>query len=54
MDVTFSAPAVSKQPCLLVSDFDGTMTRHDFYRLAVRSLLPADLPDYWARYRAGR
>jgi 2-hydroxy-3-keto-5-methylthiopentenyl-1-phosphate phosphatase len=38
---------------LLVSDFDGTMTRHDFYKLAVQSLLPADMPDYWARYRAG-
>ncbi len=38
---------------LLVSDFDGTITRHDFYKLAVQSLLPADMPDYWARYRAG-
>jgi 2,3-diketo-5-methylthio-1-phosphopentane phosphatase len=39
---------------LLVSDFDGTMTRHDFYKLAARSLLPPDMPDYWARYRAGQ
>jgi 2,3-diketo-5-methylthio-1-phosphopentane phosphatase len=39
---------------LLVTDFDGTMTRHDFYKLAVESLLPADLPDYWAAYRARR
>jgi HAD superfamily phosphoserine phosphatase-like hydrolase len=39
---------------LLVTDFDGTMTRHDFYRLAAESLLPADLPDYWAAYRARR
>ncbi len=38
---------------VLVSDFDGTMTRHDFYKLAIESLLPADLPDYWADYRAG-
>lgn len=38
---------------VLVSDFDGTMTRHDFYELAVDSLLPADVPDYWAQYRAG-
>ena len=39
---------------LLVTDFDGTMTRHDFYRLAALSLLPANLPDYWALYRAKR
>ena len=32
---------------LLVTDFDGTMTRHDFYMLAARSLLPPDMPDYW-------
>jgi 2-hydroxy-3-keto-5-methylthiopentenyl-1-phosphate phosphatase len=39
---------------LLVTDFDGTITRHDFYKLAAESLLPADLPDYWAAYRARR
>jgi 2,3-diketo-5-methylthio-1-phosphopentane phosphatase len=38
---------------VLVSDFDGTMTRHDFYRLAIEKLLPQGTPDYWARYRAG-
>jgi 2,3-diketo-5-methylthio-1-phosphopentane phosphatase len=38
---------------VLVSDFDGTMTRHDFYQLAIASLLPAQTPDYWAMYRAG-
>jgi len=38
---------------VLVSDFDGTMTRHDFYELAVATLVPPDTPDYWARYRAG-
>ena len=38
---------------LLVSDFDGTVTRHDFYKLAVQSLLPPEMPDYWGRYRAG-
>jgi 2,3-diketo-5-methylthio-1-phosphopentane phosphatase len=37
----------------LVSDFDGTMTRRDFYRLVVESLLPPDTPDYWGQYRAG-
>lgn len=38
---------------ILVSDFDGTMTRHDFYKLVIESLLPPDTPDYWAEYRAG-
>jgi 2,3-diketo-5-methylthio-1-phosphopentane phosphatase len=38
---------------VLVSDFDGTMTRHDFYQLAIASLVPADTPDFWAEYRAG-
>jgi 2-hydroxy-3-keto-5-methylthiopentenyl-1-phosphate phosphatase len=44
----------AERASLLVTDFDGTMTRHDFYRLAAGSLLPPDLPDYWAEYRAGR
>jgi 2,3-diketo-5-methylthio-1-phosphopentane phosphatase len=38
---------------VLVSDFDGTMTRHDFYKLAVERLLPPDVPDHWAAYRDG-
>jgi 2-hydroxy-3-keto-5-methylthiopentenyl-1-phosphate phosphatase len=38
----------------LVTDFDGTLTQRDFYRLAVERLVPADLPDHWADYRAGR
>lgn len=38
---------------VLVSDFDGTMTRHDFYKLALDELLPPDVPDQWAAYRAG-
>jgi 2-hydroxy-3-keto-5-methylthiopentenyl-1-phosphate phosphatase len=38
---------------VLVSDFDGTMTRYDFYKLVVECLLPPETPDYWARYRAG-
>lgn len=39
---------------LLVTDFDGTLTDRDFYRLVVDRLVPADLPDHWAAYRAGR
>ena len=30
------------------------MTREDFYQLAVKHLLPPDVPDYWVDYRAGR
>ncbi len=39
---------------VLVSDFDGTMTRRDFFKLAIQQLLPADGPDFWSEYRAGR
>ncbi len=38
----------------LVSDFDGTLTRHDFFRLALERLTPPEVPDYWLDYRAGR
>lgn len=33
---------------MLVSDFDGTMTQHDFYQLVIESPLPANTPDSWA------
>lgn len=39
---------------VLVSDFDGTMTRHDFYRLALQSLVPAETPNHWNDYRVGK
>ena len=45
-------PTTASAP-VLISDFDGTMTRHDFYELAIEKLLPADTPDYWADYRTG-
>ncbi|WP_439622608.1 HAD-IB family phosphatase [Gemmata sp.] len=38
---------------VLVTDFDGTMTREDFYRLVVGSLLPRGTPDHWSEYRRG-
>jgi 2,3-diketo-5-methylthio-1-phosphopentane phosphatase len=38
---------------VLVSDFDGTMTRHDFYKLVIEKLIPPDTPDYWNEYRSG-
>jgi len=39
---------------VLVTDFDGTMTDHDFYQLVLAELLPRDVPDHWSDYRAGR
>jgi len=39
---------------VLVSDFDGTMTRYDFFKLAVEQLLPLEGPDFWSEYRAGQ
>ena len=39
---------------VLVSDFDGTLTRHDFYQLLIDELLPTDTPDYWSWYLAGK
>lgn len=32
---------------LLVTDFDGTLTRREFFELAVQRLVPADLPDQY-------
>ncbi len=46
-------PSDTAQAKVLVSDFDGTMTRYDFYQLVIESLLPPGTPDYWAEYRAG-
>jgi 2,3-diketo-5-methylthio-1-phosphopentane phosphatase len=39
---------------ILVSDFDGTMTRVDFFQLVVNHFLPPGMPDYWTEYRTGR
>lgn len=38
----------------LVSDFDGTLARHDFFRLALERLVPPGVRDYWQDYRDGR
>lgn len=45
--------ATTKVPSVLVSDFDGTMTRHDFYKLAIEELVPPQTPNYWSDYRVG-
>jgi len=39
---------------VLVSDFDGTMTKFDFFRLAQEQLTPPGMHDYWEDYQAGR
>ncbi len=37
-----------------MSDFDGTMTRHDFFRLVLEHLAPPGAAGYWDDYRQGR
>jgi 2-hydroxy-3-keto-5-methylthiopentenyl-1-phosphate phosphatase len=39
---------------VLISDFDGTMTRRDFFQLVVERLPPAGTHDYWGDYLASR
>lgn len=39
---------------ILVSDFDGTMTTHDFFRLAAERLMGPDALVPWDAYKAGR
>ena len=39
---------------LLVTDFDGTLTRHDFFHLVVEAFAPARLDEYWRDYRDKR
>lgn len=47
-------PSTGQSQRLLVSDFDGTMTRRDFYQVYAARLMPPDAPDFWVEYRAGR
>ena len=39
---------------VLVTDFDGTLTRQDFYNLFLEQLYPADAPDQWSAFTSGR
>jgi 2-hydroxy-3-keto-5-methylthiopentenyl-1-phosphate phosphatase len=39
---------------VLVTDFDGTMTRRDFYQIVYEQLVRDDTPSYWDEYVAGR
>ncbi len=47
-------PRSPTRPSVLVTDFDGTLTRREFYQLVRDSLVPPETPDYWVEYRAGR
>lgn len=49
-----NAKPISSRGGILVTDFDGTLTRHDFYQLALLDLLPDERPDIWGDYCAGR
>ena len=45
---------MKQMPCkILVSDFDGTMTKHDFFRLALSYLPPHAASGPWTRYESG-
>lgn len=38
---------------ILITDFDGTLCRQDFYQLVIQHLLPPGVPNYWQQYLAG-
>jgi 2-hydroxy-3-keto-5-methylthiopentenyl-1-phosphate phosphatase len=46
--------AEAKYRSVLVTDFDGTLTRNDYYTLVRSRLVPPGTPDFWAAYREGR
>ncbi|MBN9663124.1 MAG: HAD-IB family phosphatase [Acidobacteria bacterium] len=39
---------------VLITDFDGTISRVDFYELALEHCSQGSLPDYWQGYSTGR
>ena len=39
---------------ILVTDFDGTITRRDFFWLVVEAFAPAHLEEHWQKYREKR
>ena len=43
-----------KYRAVLVTDFDGTVTGQDYYKLVRERLVPPDTPDFWVAYREGR
>src|SRR4051812_42355185 len=47
-----STPAQPR--ALLVTDFDGTLTRNDFYHIVVETFAPTGLAEHWQDYQTGR
>lgn len=45
---------VAKTTGILVSDYDGTLTLHDFFEIACTELVPPGTPDYWGEFLAGQ
>ncbi len=39
---------------IFITDFDGTITKYDFYRVALAELIPPGIPDYWEMYLSGK
>src|SRR5690349_980921 len=39
---------------LLITDFDGTVAREDFYQLVIAKLLPRNVPNFWQDYLDGK
>lgn len=46
--------AEEQRPGLFVTDFDGTLTRHDFFHLVTERFAPSAFDEYWQGYRTGR
>lgn len=42
-------PPAANAP-VLVTDFDGTMSQHDFFKLAIEELIPGPPRNYWSLY----
>lgn len=42
------------RPGVLVSDFDGTITGEDFFRVVTERFAPPGMAEYWPAYLAGR
>ncbi|MCL4202800.1 MAG: HAD-IB family phosphatase [Pirellulaceae bacterium] len=45
---------VPERRAVLVSDFDGTLARPDFYHLVRQHLVPPGTPNFWDAYRVGK
>lgn len=39
---------------ILITDFDGTLTRVDFYEVFMEAVFPPDAPDFWGKLHGGQ